>query len=151
MAFIPNDARWYLADIVLESTIEGDSRNLVDINTCLVEADSPDQAYEKAVALGRDSELEFLNTDGKQVRVMFRGLQELGVIHDDLEHGAELQYRRSVNVPEGQLREWILPREALGVFKPRQPNWGYPNTMSEEVMQMLEAEGFDRSNLDHPK
>ena len=56
MGFIPEDARWYLADIVLEHIIEGDSRNVVHINTHLVEAESPVEAYEKAVGLGRRSE-----------------------------------------------------------------------------------------------
>jgi hypothetical protein len=53
MGFMPKDARWYLADVVLEHTIEGDPRNVVHVNMHLIEADSPEQAYEKAVALGR--------------------------------------------------------------------------------------------------
>jgi hypothetical protein len=47
MGFIPKDARWYWADLILEFTIEGDDRNVVHINTHLIEADSPEQAYQK--------------------------------------------------------------------------------------------------------
>jgi hypothetical protein len=42
MGFIPKGARWYLADIVLEHIIAGDPRNVVHINTHLVEAGSPE-------------------------------------------------------------------------------------------------------------
>jgi hypothetical protein len=90
MGFIPKDARWYLAGLVLEHTVEGDPRNVVHVNTHLIEADSPDEAYQKANALGRAGELEYANSDGKQVRVAFRGLRDLDVIHEDLEDGAEL-------------------------------------------------------------
>jgi hypothetical protein len=41
MGFIPKDARWYVTDLILEFTIEGDDRNVVHINTHLIEADSP--------------------------------------------------------------------------------------------------------------
>ncbi|MEO6811834.1 MAG: DUF4288 domain-containing protein, partial [Isosphaeraceae bacterium] len=100
MGFIPKDARWYLADIVLEHMIEDDSRNVVHVNTHLVEAESANQAYEKAVALGRNSEQGYINTAGKWVRVVFRGLRELNVIHDSIEDGAELTYSESVGVTE---------------------------------------------------
>ncbi len=52
MGFIPADARWYLADVVLEHRVEGGTENLVYVNTHLIEASSPDAAYDKAVALG---------------------------------------------------------------------------------------------------
>jgi len=44
MGFVPKDTRWYLADIVLEIIIEDDPRNVVHVNTHLVEAESPEQA-----------------------------------------------------------------------------------------------------------
>ena len=40
MAYIPEDAKWYLADIVLEITIEDDPRNVVHTNLVLISADS---------------------------------------------------------------------------------------------------------------
>ena len=147
MVFIPKDARWYLAYIILEHIVEGDPRNVVHINTHLIEAESPEQAHEKALALGSGSELEYANTDGKRVRVVFRGLRELNVIHDALEDGVELAYSETVEVPEERLRGWITPKEQLGVFAPIEPNRG-PNYMPESVMQMLEAEGFSREDVE---
>ncbi|MHB1557241.1 MAG: DUF4288 domain-containing protein [Isosphaeraceae bacterium] len=150
MGFIPAGARWYLADIVLEHVIEGDPRNVVHVNTHLVEAESPGEAYEKAIALGRGSELEYLNTDAKTVRVVFRGLRELGVIHDPLEDGAEIAYRESVGVSEAELSGWLVPRERLGVFAPRRPKTDGPNYLPESVMRLLEEGGLDRCDREEP-
>lgn len=72
MGFIPNNARWYVADLILEFTIEGGDRKVVHINTHLIEANSPEQAYQKATDLGRGGEREFANTDGTRVCVSFQ-------------------------------------------------------------------------------
>ena len=94
MAFIPEDAKWYLAEVVLEFTIEDDPRNVVHRNLLLVRADSPEEAYRKGMDLGADNEASWENIDGKRVTIRFRGLCYLNVIHDELEHGAiELQRR----------------------------------------------------------
>src|SRR5262249_20055632 len=138
--------RWYVADVVLEHRIDGDPENVVHVNTHLVEAGSPDEAYEKALALGRAREHEYENTDGRAVRVGFRGLRELNVVHEPLEDGAEIMYTEDVGVPEDRLRGWITPKEQLGVFAPIEPKRG-PNYMPESVMQMLEAEGFSREDV----
>ena len=131
LGFIPEGARWYLADVVLEHRIDGDPRNLVHVNTHLVEAGGPDEAYEKALALGRGAEGEYANTEGRQVRVVFRGLRQLNVIHEPLEDGAELMYLEKAGVPEEELRKWIQPRGRLGVFAPIERKRGVPNTIPE--------------------
>lgn len=148
MGFIPKGAHWYLADIVLEHTVEGEGQNVVHVNTHLVEAESPEQAYEKALALGRSAEREYANTQGNQVRVTFRGLRELNVIHEALEDGAELTYSETVGVAEDQLRGWVTPKEQLAVFAPAGRTSGAPNYMPESVMQMLEAERFSREDIE---
>jgi hypothetical protein len=150
MGFIPEGARWYLADIVLEHRIDGDPRNLVHVNTHLLEAESPDEAYVKAIDLGRRSEQEYLNTDSRAVRAVFRGLRGLDVIHDPLEDGAEIAYSESVDVSEEELSRWLVPRESLSVFAPCRPKSGGPNYMPEAPMRLLEASGFDRSDLEEP-
>src|SRR3954453_18231583 len=100
MGFIPQGARWDIAGLVLEHTIEGDHRNVIHVNTHLIEADSPEEAYRKADALGRAGEQDYANTEGKQVRITFQGLRDLDVIHDDLVDGAELFYEEAVDVGE---------------------------------------------------
>ena len=44
MGYIPPDAKWYLADIVEQATIEDDPRRVIPINTILIHADSPEAA-----------------------------------------------------------------------------------------------------------
>jgi hypothetical protein len=148
MGFIPKDARWYLADVVLEHTVEDDPRNVVHVNTHLIEARSPQQAYEKAVALGHEAELVYANTDGKQVRITFLGLRQLSVIHDDLEDGAELAYSESVGVPEEALRTWVKPKERLNVFAPIGSKRDTPNYLPQSVLEMLEVEGLSRKDVE---
>jgi hypothetical protein len=92
MGYIPPDAKWYLAEIVQQITVEGDPNNVVHNNMVLVRADSPEDAYARAVELGAARELSYENPEGKGVTIRFKGLHDLNVIHDELEHGAELIY-----------------------------------------------------------
>jgi hypothetical protein len=141
LGYIPKDARWYIAGLVLEHTIEGDPRNVVHVNTHLIEADSPELAYQKANDLGSAAEREYANTDGMQVRVTFRGLRDLDVIHDDLEDGAELFYEEKTGIADEELRKWVKPKDELNVFAPRSDKSGGPNYLPEMVVKMMEAEG----------
>ncbi len=52
MGYIPEDAKWYLADIVQQITVEDEPRNVVHTNLVLIRADSPEEAYQKAIELG---------------------------------------------------------------------------------------------------
>ena len=146
MGYIPEDAQWYLADVIVEMRIEGEPRSLIHINTLLVRADSPEEAHQKAWALGQQEEHLYKNTDGKRVTVLFRGLGELNVIHDELEHGAELVYRERVGLSEEQICTLIKPKDHLAVFAPREPAAG-PNYMPKSVMDELRKDGLDESEV----
>jgi hypothetical protein len=141
MGFIPQGARWYLAGVVEEIVIEGDPRNVVHINTHLIEAGSPDEAFRKANELGRAGEHEYTNMDGKQVCVSFRGLRSLEVIHDELKDGAELFYEEEVSVLEDELRRWVRAKEELGVFAPVRDRLVGPNYMPGDIAASLEVRG----------
>jgi len=134
MGFIPKDAKWYLADIVEEIRVEGDPRNVVHTNVLLVREDFPDEAYKKAIALGRRGNTRYKNTDGKTVTIKFRGLSELNVIHDELEHGCEISYSEAVGVSENKIKSWISPKRKLGVFAPIRPH-RVPDYASADIMR----------------
>ena len=119
MSYIPPDARWYLADIVEEFRIESEPENIVHTNTILVRADSPEEAYQSALALGKEGEIAYTNPDGKNVQVYFRGLRDLNVIHGELEHGAELIYEKRTGMSESDLARWVSAKDDLGAFVPR--------------------------------
>jgi hypothetical protein len=138
MGFIPKDAKWYLADIVEEIRIEDDRRNVVHTNVILVRADSPDEAYQKAMALGKRGNTKYKNTDGKTVTIRFRGLRELNVIHDELEHGCEISFSEDVGVSENKIKNWISPKRKLGVFAPIRPHRG-PDYASGDIMREVYA------------
>jgi hypothetical protein len=102
----------------------------------LVRADSPDEAYEKAMALGKRGNTKYRNPGGKTVTIRFRGLKELNVIHDELEHGSEIAFSRDVGVSEKRIKKWISSKRKLGVFAPIQPPSG-PNYVDGEIMREL--------------
>ena len=136
MSYIPADAAWYIAELLEEITVESDPRNVVHRNFVLIRADSPDEAYDKALALGRQSEISYQNPEGKQVHIAFRGLSELNVIHDDLKHGAEIFYEETIRVPKHEIEKWILPKDQLAVFRDIEPAQG-PNYSCKEIMEDL--------------
>ena len=136
MAYIPKSAEWYVAEIVEEITVEGDPRNVVHRNLILVNARSPEEAYERAVDLGRKGECEYRNRADEKVEVKFRGLAALSVVHDKLEHGAELRYFEDIGVSEGKISDLIKVREQLSVFHDIEPSHG-PDYASKEVVDEL--------------
>jgi len=122
MGYIPKNAEWYLAEIVMEIAIEKDSRNVVHVNTTLVRADSPNEAYDRARELGVQGETNYENSHGKTVTHRFRGLRSLDVIHEELQHGAELAFSERVAVPEGEIAKLVIAKEQLEAFKPVTPS-----------------------------
>ena len=119
MGYIPADAKWYLAEIVEEIRIEGEVENIVHTNTVLVRADSPEEACERATALGKEGEMTYTNPENRTVHTIYRGLRDLNVIHGELEHGTELIYSKQTDMSESDLARWVSPKGDLGVFAPR--------------------------------
>jgi hypothetical protein len=118
MAFIPQNAKWFLAEIVVEFNFEGHVDNTVHTNWILIRADSPEEAYTQAEKLGQAEEESYMNPDGEAVTVRYRGLRDLNVIQGDLEHGTELTYEKRIGMSEAELEKWVSKKADLGVFKP---------------------------------
>ena len=136
MGYVPKGAEWYLARLVEQITVEGDSRNVIHTNLVLVRADSPEEAYQKALDLDAQGEITYDNRHGQSVTIRFRGLRELGVIHDPLKHGTELEYEEHLDMDEAAIKEWISRKEDLSVFAPIRPSAG-PDYGSREVVEEL--------------
>ena len=117
-------------------------------NLVLVRADSPEEAYQKAMELGAAGEQSYENIDGKAVTFRFRGLHDLNVIHDELEHGAELIYSEDRDFDESAIRAWVNPKEELGVFLPITPSTG-PDYRSRWIVEKIYEQFPDlRPDLD---
>ena len=134
MAYIPPNAQWYVAELVEEICVEGDARNVVHRNLVLVKASSPEDAYRRAMDLGQQRELTYRNPEGRTVVSRFRGLRELDVVHDPLEHGAELRFCEDISVPEERVATWLKTKEQLNVFCDVEPSKGRPNYSCKEIV-----------------
>lgn len=124
---------WYLAELVMEIMVEGDPRNVVHQNLTLIRADSPDEAYDKALRLGRDGETAYDNPAGRHVEIRFKGISDLDEIYDELEDGAEITFHHRVGVSREELKSLVLPRNRLRAFLPAKRAEG-PDYASGEIL-----------------
>ena len=113
---------WYLADLVVQLEVEGDPRSVVHVNSCLIEAPTPEVAYDKAMALGRQTDDDYDNSIGRPVRARFLGLRDLLEIYEPLEDGAEITFTERIGVSDLDARRMIARREELAVFRPHTPS-----------------------------
>jgi hypothetical protein len=72
---------WYVATIILKCQIAGESSSS-GVWTCiqqihLLRASQRNEAYDKALALGKSEEHEYLNAEGQTVSWIFVGLENL--------------------------------------------------------------------------
>lgn len=120
MGYIPKGAKWYIADLIQEFKIEGEKENVVHIDTTLIRADSPEEAYEKALTLGREGQYygSYKNPYDKLVTILFRGLRNLDVVDGELEHGTELLFERRDALSEQEMSDLIREKDQLNVFRP---------------------------------
>lgn len=73
---------WFLATLIMEISVQGDTRNVVHRNLFLVSACSPEEAHDKAMRLGREGETTYGNPAGRAVRHSFRGVAQLDTLVD---------------------------------------------------------------------
>lgn len=70
-------------------------------NLVLISAANATEALAKANQLGRSQEGDScgsLTLDGVPARSIFIGVEDIGVIHDDLIHGGEILFKRSTKI-----------------------------------------------------
>jgi hypothetical protein len=143
MAYIPKDARWFLAELVEEIRVEGSKRNVVHINSTLIEANTPELAYRKAMALGKVANSSHKNIHGKKVVTRFLGLRHLNVIHFPLEHGCEISFVEKLGVTSNGLSKLVRKKEDLEAFlpireRPRRPDYASGDIMREVFEKLAE-------------
>ncbi|MDQ3117110.1 MAG: DUF4288 domain-containing protein [Verrucomicrobiota bacterium] len=140
MAYVPDDAHWFLANLVEEIQVEGAKRNVVHINYVIVEAASPEDAYKRAIKIGKQANQSYVNTHGKRVTIRFRGLNNLDVIHDPLEHGCEIMFRETLGLSESAIQKLLSLKGKLEVFSPIRRRPGRPDYASKEIMDEAHRE-----------
>jgi hypothetical protein len=85
-------------------------------NLILINAQSPEEAYQKALKHGFDSEEE-VTIDGRKGRSKFKGLKTLIAVYEDIEDGAEIEWLECV-VEKDELESLVKPKENLPAFRP---------------------------------
>ncbi|MBF0410594.1 MAG: DUF4288 domain-containing protein [Candidatus Riflebacteria bacterium] len=136
MVYIPENAKWYLADIIEEIKIEDEINSIVHINLVLIKAYSPEEAYKKAKIVGKMYNSKYKNTENKIVITKFRGLRDLNVIYEELEDGSEIIYSRKNNMNDQKIKKLITPKRSLGVFATIK-GCSTPNFMPKSVFEDL--------------
>jgi hypothetical protein len=86
--------RWYIAELTEEVTLEGDPQNLVHKKTRVIFADSPEDAYEKALSMITEHEISYINQHHKAIRTRFWGLRELNLSNEDMDRAGMLPQDR---------------------------------------------------------
>jgi catechol 2,3-dioxygenase-like lactoylglutathione lyase family enzyme len=113
---------WYLADLVVRFDVQDDPRGVVHINRCLIEAHDAEEAFVKAMALGKEYDQQYPNPAGKEVRGRFLGLFDLLEIYEPLEDGSEIAYEERIGVSDLEARRLVSTRDQLGVFRKEFPS-----------------------------
>lgn len=117
--------RWYLADIIKYPIITDKTTkrilvfnsNLYYNNSILIKARNEEEAYKKANKFSKESEIDYMNTDGNKVEWKFAGVRELVEIYDKLEDGSEIAYSEGHTRSIKNLLKKIPPKHKLGVFE----------------------------------
>jgi hypothetical protein len=133
MSNIKRGAEWYVAQIIIEISVEGETQNVVHKNFVLISANSAEEAYQKAISLGKQSDDYYKNPSGKSVLLKFKGLHGLNVVYDELEDGSELLYEERFGLSSEDLMKEIVEKTQLAVFRlggrPKTPDYS-----SEEIV-----------------
>jgi hypothetical protein len=118
-------ARWYVAKLVEEIAVENDPLKVIHRTVTVIYANSEQEAYEKALVLGKEREITYRNNASKLVRTTFWGLGELNVIHENPDHGADFFHEEPlINQPERRKKipqSWALDTKNRPVLHPVEP------------------------------
>ena len=113
MTWVPSDIEWFIATLVVRIDVEDDERTIVHRNSMLIRANDLETAYQKAMELRPDKEIQYLNPQGKQVTNSFMGIEELLPVYDGLEHDSELMWAEKIGLSEEEIQSLVQPREKL--------------------------------------
>ena len=111
--WIPEDMEWFLAELIQQFAYANEDKRDVWVNTILVKASNPEEAYEKALKFGEAYNEKYINSDEVEVTVTFRGLRNLYLVYDKLEDGAEIIYEELEEISENEIAAMVTPKEQL--------------------------------------
>jgi Domain of unknown function (DUF4288) len=113
---------WYVASYIHRFVVVGEDnereskRFEVWENTVLISASSREEAYDKAILIGRKGVEPYENNLGQQVRFVFEGLTSLLPVYEELTDGAEIIWSRKAQSIKA-MRNRIQPKSKLEAFR----------------------------------
>ena len=106
---------WFVAKIVSECLVDDETSSpLFDEQIFVLEADDSENAYQKALEIGRGTDTSYENNDGNLVTWKFRGLSHLDeILSDSIVSGTEITNVLHKNkIPN----DFIPKKEELTIF-----------------------------------
>ena len=120
MTLVQPGWNWYVAELVIESRVEGRSDPIVVIESVLLYAESPADAYAKAKALCGSSEHMYRNKFGAKVVQRYVGIHNLENLQTEQPvDGTVLQVRVVTDNDSGYVRH----RSELSLFGGERPDF----------------------------
>ena len=116
----PETTRWYVAELTEEVTLEGDPQNIVHRKTRVIFADSPQDAYEKALTMITEHEVGYLNEHRKAIRTRFWGLRELSLSNEDMDRAGILPKNR-IGTARRQNSTGLTPEQQFALLVSLKP------------------------------
>ncbi|MBI2688608.1 MAG: DUF4288 domain-containing protein [Acidobacteria bacterium] len=105
---------WYLADLVTEVRVEGTEKSVVHFDLHLVRAQNAAEAYDKALRIGGAKAKQYLRPgDGNLMSFIFRGLNDLVGVDEELADGARILFRSQPEMSEEEIQHVVIPRDFL--------------------------------------
>ncbi|MBF6640235.1 DUF4288 domain-containing protein [Flavobacterium sp. J49] len=126
---IPNqNGEWYVVEIIekCEPVERNEKQELRRVTTWgnyhLIKAKSPEEAYEKAVKLGKEAEYKFTNESKLEMEWIFVGIGDLIPIYEEnIEDGAEIMWTDYGFISNRKTERFARSKkEILDNIKPKQ-------------------------------
>jgi hypothetical protein len=107
MSDSPENARWFIAELIEELILSGNVRNVVHRKTRVIFADSHQDAFEKALALSTEHETSYINQKHDAPQTRYWCFHELNLMSEEkaskVETKARPHFRRSDNITPEQV------------------------------------------------
>lgn len=111
---------WYIAEIIekreqTNRNKESDLRRVVTWgNFHLIKAESPKLAYEKAIKIGKEGEIKFINSDKIEMEYTFVGIADLIPIYDDnIEDGCEIMWTNYGSITNKKTKSFVRTEKEI--------------------------------------
>jgi hypothetical protein len=118
---------WYIVEIIekCEPVNRDETHELRRVitwgNHHLIKASSIEQAFDKAVKIGREGEYKFINSDNIEMEWIFVGIGDLLPIYEDIEDGSELMWTDYGFISNRRtMRMSFEKQELMNLIKPKQ-------------------------------